>query len=438
MSLRAEDLGVDLDKATNSLSSQPTEREQVPLSEVPTVTTYVGASEVLRSPKFTSAIHNRKSYPIFGGAILQLHGAEHMTRRRAELPLFARPALEHYEQDLLLPTFRASLKAMAEEASGSDWAVVDLITLVQLALLRVTAALVGIDGIATDADAANLRQIGGFIGTAVSVEFSNRDANEVIEEAMNAKAEFIDRYFHSAFERRRVILAKASREGEQVEIPRDLLTILMQTYPDWQEDNFVRECLFFLTASSNTTTNAMPHAFGELSRWLTSHQDDSELVFDTEFMQSAVAEAIRLHPPIPSIIRRAVQDVQLSSGPLIRTGELVVIDTNVANRDTSSYGEDADEFNPHRSVGGKVQPFGTSFAGGTHMCPGRPVAIGGVGGGTTKEEETSGSLVLMLQELFAVGAEIGTETPVVRPDFQDTRYSSYPIRIPLPLNVTAE
>jgi cytochrome P450 len=408
----------------------------VPLSEVPWFRSYAEAVEVLRSPRFSAAVHHRKSYPVFGGVVLSLHGAEHMMRRRAEQSLFSRSALERYERDYLIPTFDASLKAVQELAGDADSVEVDLVQLVQLALLRMTAALVGIDGIETDEDALRLRQIGVVLGTAVSVEYSTRDVNEVIAEALTVKAEFIERYFLPAWQRRKALLDTAGPHDSETEdsaSPTDLMTILMQTYPDWDQDDFVRECLFFVTASSNTTTNAAPHAFGELARWFGDHPEDRDRISDTKFMQNAVAEAIRLHPAIPWIIRRANADVQLTNGPLIPAGDLAVVDTNAANRDVNAFGPDADQFNPHRTVSGSVQRFGFAFAGGPHMCPGRPVAIGGV---TRADEENVGALVLMLQRLFEVGARLGDEPPTVRPDMQDVRYSRYPVRIPVPLTAS--
>ncbi|MGE3621630.1 MAG: cytochrome P450, partial [Acidimicrobiia bacterium] len=81
----------------------------------------------------------------------------------------------------------------------------------------------------------------------------------------------------------------------------------------------------------------------------------------------------------------------------LREGQELHIEWVAANRDKAVFGEDADEFNPHRpspTVGG-LQRYGVGFGTGAHQCFGLRVVLGGDGAG--------GAHVGLLQKLFAAG-----------------------------------
>ncbi|MGE3619184.1 MAG: cytochrome P450 [Acidimicrobiia bacterium] len=412
-------------------SYEPIDSERKPLSEVEWARTYDLAHEVLRSTKFASALHNRASYPIFGHAVLTLSGKEHLARRRTELPLFSRENIQSYQEAAVGPALRGAIEQLRADADGEE-VVVDLNQLVQLSLVRATAAIIGIGSVDTDDDAADLQRIAAALGIAASVEFSTLDVDVVIDAALQAKREFIDRFYLDGLRRAQAEMAAAAaddaaeRDGEGR--PANLLRLLLEAYPGWDDDDLIRECLFFLTASGSTTNNASPHLFRELAEWFDAHPEDRPLAEDVVFMQKAAGEALRLFPPVPALIRRALEDVELSDGRLIRRGELVAVDTNAANRDRDRIGPDADRFDPRREIGGKIHPSAVSFGLGPHACPGRPVAIGSFG--RDVEDAPEGILVVIMQELFRQGARLADEPPTVREEMDDLRYSRFPIALP--------
>ena len=81
-------------------------------------------------------------------------------------------------------------------------------------------------------------------------------------------------------------------------------------------------------------------------------------------------------------------------------GDSVVIDLMSANREAPLFGEDAETFNPHRTVAARIPPFGLSFGIGIHTCFGRDIA-GGLGNTKTEGEAPHlGTLTNLLKNLM--------------------------------------
>ncbi|UMG91182.1 cytochrome P450 [Nocardioides sp. TF02-7] len=150
-----------------------------------------------------------------------------------------------------------------------------------------------------------------------------------------------------------------------VDLPHDLITVLLKTYgDDWDDDLRLRETLFYLAAATSTTTHASPHIFAEIVEWLRGHPEQAERARDRSFLQRAVAEGLRLHPPVPGLLRGALTTVTLSSGRVIAEGEQLLLDLNAANRDPAVYGDDADAFDPDRVPLTRAHLYALSFAAG--------------------------------------------------------------------------
>ena len=66
------------------------------------------------------------------------------------------------------------------------------------------------------------------------------------------------------------------------------------------------------------------------------------------FLRMAASESLRLHQPVPTLLRIALRDVTLSSGRKIAKDERVALFFVPANRETGVFGPDANEFNPYR------------------------------------------------------------------------------------------
>ena len=65
------------------------------------MTSWIEANEVLRHPGIVAGNTEQESVPFRGRTLLELNGDEHRERRRLEMPLFVREALESYEGDVL-------------------------------------------------------------------------------------------------------------------------------------------------------------------------------------------------------------------------------------------------------------------------------------------------------------------------------------------------
>src|SRR5690606_15700155 len=100
----------------------------------------------------------------------------------------------------------------------------------------------------------------------------------------------------------------------------------------------------------------------ELSNWLPSHPEDVERLDDLQFVSRVVQESLRLHPAPPATGRVALEDVELSWGERLEAGRWVAVMIHEANRDRTVFGEDADEFDPHRSLPTGIPAYGLSFS----------------------------------------------------------------------------
>jgi cytochrome P450 len=389
------------------------------------ITGYWEAHEVLRSSDFVADLHNRHSYPVVGESILTLEGDAHLSRRRTELPLFSRAALERYEFECLVPSIRQAFPADHPADVQAD-----LLRVMQTALLRVSAAVIGLDEVTSEERTQQMRGIAQRVGEAASVEWSTRDVTDIVREALEAKREFVATFYAPSLACREGLVA-AWRAGQlsEEELPVDLITILLKAHAEWDDDQLLRECLFYLAASVSTTTNAAPHAFMELWTWVEGHPEDRALLSDLSFLQRAVAEALRIHPTVPALIRRSLGDVTLtSSGRSIAAGEQLAVDLKSVNCDPALFGENGSRFDPHRQLPRRVQPYATAFAAGPHTCLGRRMAVGSGNGTFDSGDEPVGVLTRLMQELFRRDVSADPDNPpVLRTDTSAERYERFPV-----------
>jgi cytochrome P450 len=404
----------------------PAQERRIPREEMHWVTAFTEAHDVLRSPAFASSLHDGNSFPIVGdGALLTLHGGEHLERRRAEVPLVARTSLRRYEQDFVIPILRRGLEV--DRLARGETVRVDVLRTIQTGLLTVSAQVLGIDGIHGPDEADVLRDIANRVGEGVTAEWTTRPVEDVIGEALRAKQEFVERFYAASYERRAKLVAAYRAGGiDRSELPVDLLSLLLEHYEQLDEDKLLRETLFFLTASANTTTHAAPHVLTELIAWNERNPERRDELADPEFLQRAVAEALRLHPQVPALLRRALEDTTTCTGRRVPRGEQLAIDMVAANRDVDVFGEDAGEFDPDRSTG-RIPGYGLSFGAGQHACLGRPIALRTAPGRPEADDEPLGVLVRLLQEVFAYDVSLDPEDPPRHRDAVDVRYASFPV-----------
>ena len=98
---------------------------------------------------------------------------------------------------------------------------------------------------------------------------------------------------------------------------------------------------------------------------------------DLEKTESAVKEALRIHPPLFILLRAALEDCEIL-GYQVKKGNWVAVSPMVAHRDDAVF-ENALEYDPDRYGPGREEdkrPFAyISFGGGRHKCMGNAFAI---------------------------------------------------------------
>ena len=408
-----------------------TSRTGPDIADMPRITSYQEAEDVLRSSDMASVLHARDSAAIVADNVLTLTGEEHRRRRREEGDVVSFRALRSYERDVLLPSIELAFR-IADGNRGPDGQVrVDLLELARTALVHVTAAVIGIDGVDDPERALELQTIAKEVGEGVSVEWSIGDHREVIQTALEARERFVRDHYAPSLARRRALLDAVEREEASAdELPLDLLTTLLRHHAeDWDDELWQREAAFYLVASANTTTYAVPHVVAEFEAWLADHPEDANRREDLAFLQRVVNEALRLHFPVPALPRRALAEVTIrSTGRRIEAGGYVAVDLHAANRDPEVFGDDADRFDPHREVADRRRPFGLTFGAGPHRCPGRPLAVGDPTRPAHDEEPVIGAVVRLLHELMRSGARTDPDDPPrLRSDTAQAKYERFPL-----------
>lgn len=406
-----------------------TETTHVSPWEMQHFTDHDEVEEILRSEDFRPALHFRDSAPLLEGCVLTLGGDEHLARRRLQRPLFERRALAHYEHDVLSASLGVALDQAARNSGGDALPRIDLLWLTRMALVPITAAVVGLDGVDTEERIVRLEDISRRLGEGASVEWSTRDHGEVMAEAMEAKDDLLAEYYSDSLERRRDLVARW-RTGEvaREDLPIDLLTIVLEREgDDFDEKLWLREALFFVVASANTTTHATPHVFNEIVEWLRANPGNDDVVADIEKLRHAVEEGLRLHGPVPALLRRAMHD-QTVDGRTVGESEDIACMLRPANTDRTRYGDTAEDYDPRRAeTVGRRQAHGLSFGAGAHLCSGRPLAIG-LPGTPEGQPTVVGVLPRLMHELFARGATPDPDDPPRwRTDTEAGRYETYPL-----------
>lgn len=391
------------------------------------VDTAIEAKDVLGSHDIRSDLHFGASRALIGGNVNALSGEEHARRRRIEAVLFTREPVERYENDVLVPALHRRLAERAAERAADGLVRDDLIELSRAALIPMVSALIGIDGIEDAASVAAIHRYSEIFGEGASAEWTVPEQQAaVMERALAAKAEFAERYFGPSLERRRAAIA-AHAAGIGPEPPVDLLVQLTRD-GEIDEGQMLNEVVFFFVASSSTTSHSMPHVFTELWRWVEAHPDQVHRLDDPVFLRDAAAEALRLHPVVPALIRKTLCPVDLSTGRHLAEETRIAVDLNACNRDRTVVEGDPEAFDPDRGTRG-LPKWGYAFSVGPHTCLGRAFAIGGPNARTSDGRSALGAVPRLVTELLALGIapDPAEPPPVLRTDTASERYAAFPV-----------
>jgi len=342
------------------------------------VTRYDEMMEVLRSSKLRPEPPTENE-EVSGGTLTTVFGQDHTLRRRIMNRLVRPDALDHYRDNLLIPTMRRALLDLQEAPEPNGHYRAELVQFTRFPFVQFSAALAGFD----TSDPDRMRDLLGLInamGDHHRVKFYYGDHRPIIERGIAAKVRFRDDYYRPAH------AACPYRPGEDVpKTEHDLLSLLAaQLDPQWaDEDLCVRESFTSVFAAGvGTSSTMMTNSIDELSAWLPKHPDQEHRLADLGFLGRVLQETLRLHPIFPAFGRVALEDVTLSSGRLVRANQWVAAFPGPSNRDRSVFGEDADEFNPDRPLPPNTQRYATGFGAGTHQCLGLRVVLGNDGIGS--------------------------------------------------------
>jgi cytochrome P450 len=389
-------------------------------STVITITGYDEAKDAYRQKTLRQALYDAGEV-VMSDVLVNLHGAEHRDRRRLENRLFRRDTFALYENELFPPIIDETL---APDLVAGRTELVDFGHRMMMNLAALTA---GVDRpLGTVAETHRLYDyLMRFIEGATLAHYTGdreAKASEVADKLHAFDVEFVT----PSLERRTKMLAA----GE--ELPRDVLSILLANEDQLHlpHEVVVREVAFYLLAGAHTSATAFTRVAHNIFKWLDAHPDDAELVrTDRLFVQRCTHETVRLQPSSPVAMRWALDDIELKSGRAIPKGSKVVIDLLAVNRDTTVFGDDADDFDPHRSTPDGVPPYGLSFGSGMHACIGQDLAAGLVfDADSTVDAHLFGLVPEAVQVLFDHGARPDPDDP---PEMDDSTARPYFGRYPV-------
>ncbi|KAL8046731.1 hypothetical protein ABFX02_08G192825 [Erythranthe guttata] len=198
---------------------------------------------------------------------------------------------------------------------------------------------------------------------------------------------------------------KAMERGEAM--PNDLLGALMESNSRFiNEDNngdknfvgmsigdVIDECKFFYFAGSKTTASLLVWAMVLLCQnpdWQTRAREEVNRVFGNEepsfeslthlkTVTMILQESLRLYPPAPLMTRGSTKTLKLGN-MTIPPGVHMTLLIGILHRDPDFWGDDANEFNPHRFSEGVSNAASTQsayipFGAGQRVCIGQNLVL---------------------------------------------------------------
>lgn len=402
-----------------------------------TLTTYGDARDAFRRRELRQALYDAGDR-LMHGVIVNLHGDEHLARRRLENRLFRRDTFAWYERDRIPQIIDTVLAAPIAAGRG------DLLPIARRTMMTLSADVAGID-LDRDVEVGDhersasrfdqFYELMNRLARASTVAHAVGDQAEIVADGDRALAEFERDFLAPSLDRRRGLLEQVD-EGTITpdELPRDVLTTLMRNQDrlELTDATVLREIAYFPWVGSHSTSAQLVHAVHHMFDWIEHHPGSRpQLEDDATLRQRFVHESMRLHPASPVAQRRALAEIVLKSGRVVPEGSEVTISVHDANRDVEVFAGDPDRFDPYRALADGVAPWGLSFGHGTHACLGQELA-GGMEPDGTLDHHLLGSVALMAGTLLRAGARPDPDDPATL-DTSTTRvmWGRYPVRFGL-------
>ena len=397
-----------------------------------TLTSYGDARDAFRSRDLRQALYDAGDR-LMHGVIVNLHGDEHLARRRLENRLFRRDTFAWYERDRIPTIIDAVLAAPLATGHG------DLLPIARRTMMTLSADVAGIDVTGIDRDDERVsRRFDRFddlmsrLARASTVAHAVGDRTPIIAAGDRALAEFDHEFFAPSLARRRELIDRFEAGAlAEDELPRDVLTTLLRNQDrlELPDETVLREIAYFPWVGSHSTSAQLVHAAHHMFEWIDQHPASRRrLEDDATLRQRFVHESMRLHPASPIALRHALADVVLKSGTVLAEGSVVAISLHDANRDAAVFDGDPDRFDPYRTLPDGVAPWGLSFGHGTHACLGQELA-GGMEPDATLDHHLLGSVALMAGTMLHAGARPDPDDPATL-DTATSRvmWGRYPVR----------
>ncbi len=391
------------------------------------VTAFQDASAALRHPDLAQCMYDAGAV-VMDQVLLSLHGEAHRVRRLLEFRVFRKNFFAYYEHEVFPPTLHATLQPYLDAGRAN------LIEFGYRVTINLTADFAGIDR--PERTSEETEVLFGLVkkfSEGATLVHSKRDRSEVEREVRAALEVLEQRFLKPSIARRLSLLERfAADEIEEGALPRDVLTVLLRNEDkvELPPEVLLREIAFYLQAGSHSTANSMVHAVHEIFRWCDLHPEDAVRVRDDLlFLQRCVHESLRLHPASPVAWRRPTCPVTLNTGDTAGEKDRIVIDLAAANRDRSVFGEDADQFNPARSLPPGVFPYGMTFGTGIHACLGRDLDGGVIAReGIDPATHQYGLVTLLVSALLRAGARPSpNDPPTPDPATMRQNWGRYPV-----------
>ncbi|MDH3644241.1 MAG: cytochrome P450 [Gammaproteobacteria bacterium] len=397
-----------------------------------TIDTYHAANEALKQKDLRQALYDEGAV-IMNKVLVNLHGDEHRTRRNVETQVFRRDFFRYYEHEVFPRTLEETIAPFLPRGKRSG--EMDVVDFGYRVMVNLTVDFTGIDRPTRSPEETEqlIDMLRLFSRTAI-LAHSTQDRDAIRSEALTALDRFQEEYVDPSVARRLTLLERV-KAGELAEddLPRDILMVLLKHQNEVQlaDDVRLREMAFFALAGAHTSIHTLGHVMHEIFTWCDAHPEDRRrFENDPLFVQRAVHESIRLHPSSPVAARRSLCPVHLRDGD-VETDTAVNISLHDANRDPAVFGSDAAQFNPHRTLTGKVSPYGLSFGLGMHACLGLNLAAGSLPKpDTDPAEHHYGTIAMIVRTLLDHDARPKPASPPAK-DTTTARdlWATYPITL---------
>lgn len=315
------------------------------------VTRYGDVKEVLSDEQRFSTLREGPGAPVYGPAVLQWQGREHQKKGGVVAKRLRSPRA--------ISDFDGFVEATCDRLAGElvvRGGVVDLKTEYAMWIpLLVIGELMAIEG------AEKFRDWYHDISAGGVSSIGHPEKRERAFEALSDLSDFLEP----------IIADRREHPGD--DLLSDLCTMTYEGEPLPVEQ--IRAMTgFLLTAGVETTERALSsllvHLFSDPARW-------DELRTRPDLLTSALAESLRVYPPVQGTTRMALVDVEIQGVP-IPQGERFLALIASANRDhevfddphafrLERFAEDADR---QFTNAGQILPFGA----GRHHCTGSQLA----------------------------------------------------------------